>query len=251
MLAPMHLDVIDLRDFYATPLGLAVWRSVHTALADLGGAQSGGVVMGYGFPTPYLGGYRRAAERVFAFMPAGQGVMDWPAEGGSATALVEEDALPLPDACVDHVLLVHAIEMSSRPQALMAEARRVLAANGRLIAVVPNRQGAWARSDVSPFGFGHPYSRGQLRDLLTDAGFEAEAWGSALHMPPSPRRTILGLARPLDRIGAWLWPAFCGVITVRATKRVMQGVPARSKPRLAPAMRPVLRPAGVAGRSPA
>ena len=245
----MHLDVIDLRDFYATPLGLAVWRSVHTALGKLGGTVERSIVIGFGFATPYLSGYRHAAERVLAFMPAEQGVMDWPSEGGSATALVEEQALPLPDACVDHVLLVHAIEMSSQPQALMTEIRRVLAASGRLVAVVPNRQGAWARSDVSPFGFGHPYSRGQLRHLLTDAGFEAEAWETALHMPPSARRTMLGLARPLDRIGSWMWPAFSGVIAVRATKRTVQGVPARTKPRLAPAMRPVLRPAGVAGRS--
>lgn len=246
----MHLDVVDLRDFYATPLGYAVWRSVHAALGGLGGAQAGAVVLGFGFATPYLGGCRRQAERVLAFMPAGQGVMDWPSEGGSATALVEEDALPLPDASVDHLLMVHAIEMSSRPQALLAEARRVLAPEGRLVAVVPNRQGAWARSDVSPFGFGHPYSRGQLRHVLNDAGFEAETWTTALHMPPSGRRTLLGLARPLDRVGRHLWPAFSGVIAVKAAKRTVEGIPVRLKPRLSPSLRPVLRPAGVAGPMP-
>ena len=49
-----------------------------------------------------------------------QGVIDWPSDGLSVTALVDEDSLPLPDGSVDSVLLIHALEMSPRPQALLA-----------------------------------------------------------------------------------------------------------------------------------
>jgi SAM-dependent methyltransferase len=246
----MHLDVVDLRDFYAAPLGQMVARQLGGVLQPLLRVDASTRVLGFGFATPYLGEIA-GAERVLAFMPAGQGVMDWPSSGGSATALVSEDSLPLPDSSVDLVLLIHALEMSQRPHALMAEARRILTGGGRLIVVVPNRQGAWASTDVSPFGFGRPYSRSQIRGLFAEAGFEAETWKTALHMPPTAARPLLGAARFLDRMGAVVWPAFAGVIVVAAGKRSVLGVAARVRPRLAPALRPALgRPAGAIGRLP-
>lgn len=246
----MYLDVVDLRDFYAAPIGKIVARHLRPVIGGLIRVGASTRVLGFGFATSYLN-WIGEAERVIAFMPAGQGVIDWPASGGSATALVEEDSLPLPDSSIDLVVLVHALEMSPRPHALMAELRRVLAGGGRLVIVVPNRQGPWARSDLSPFGFGRPYSRGQLRQLFAEAGFEAEAWATALHMPPAGSRTMLGAARWLDKVGRTVWPAFAGVIVVAAVKRTVQGVTVRAKPRLAPSLRPALRPSvGIAGRLP-
>ena len=246
----MYLDVVDLRDFYASPLGGVVARPIGPAIAPHLRVDAATRVLGFGFATPYLGTIA-GAERVLAFMPAGQGVIDWPSGNGSATALVEEDSLPLPDSSIDLILLVHALEMSPRPQALMAELRRVLTGGGRMVIAAPNRQGPWARSDLSPFGFGRPYSRGQLRGLFAEAGLEAQAWTTALHMPPAASRPMLSAARVLDRIGRVVWPAFAGVIVVSAVKRNVQGVGVRVRPRLAPALRPALRPSvGVAGRLP-
>jgi SAM-dependent methyltransferase len=245
----MHLDVIELRDFYASSVGRMVARQLGQVIGGLMKGDAGARVLGFGFATPYLGDLADA-ERVIAFMPAGQGVLDWPSGRGSATALVREDSLPLPDSSIDLVLLVHALEMSSQPNALMAEIRRVLTSGGRLILVVPNRQGPWASSDVSPFGFGRPFSRGQVRSLFAEAGFEAEAWTTALHMPPAGSRFALGAANMLDRIGRVVWTAFAGVIVVAAVKRTVQGVTVRVRPRLVPALRPALGPpAGAIGRS--
>jgi SAM-dependent methyltransferase len=246
----MYLDVVDLRDFYAAPLGRTVARQLMPVMSQLIKVDAATRVLGFGFATPYLA-FLQGAERVLAFMPAGQGVIDWPPGAASSTALVEEDSLPLPDSSVDLLLLVHALEMSPRPQALMAELRRVLTGGGRLVIVVPNRRGPWARFDLSPFGFGRPYSRGQLRQLFAEAGFEAEAWATGLHMPPSGLRPLLSAAGALDKIGRLCWPAFAGVIVVSAVKRTVQGVTVRVRPRLAPAFRPALRPTiGIAGQSP-
>jgi SAM-dependent methyltransferase len=246
----MHLDVVDLRDFYATPVGLMVARHLAPVVKSFARTDAATRVLGFGFPTPYLGEIE-TAERVLAFMPAGQGVIDWPAsEAGSATALVEEDSLPLPDSSIDLVILIHGLEMSDRPNALMAELRRVMTSGGRLVVVVPNRQGPWASTDLSPFGFGRPYSRGQLRQLFAEVGFEAETWTTGLHMAPVSWRPLLGAARALDRIGRFVWPAFAGVIVVSAVKRTVQGVTVRVR-RLSPALRPALGPpAGAVGRSP-
>jgi SAM-dependent methyltransferase len=244
----MYLDVVEIRDFYASPLGRVVARQLGAVVGSLVTTDAGTRVLGFGFATPYLDGMHKV-ERRLAFMPAGQGVIDWPTGDGSATALVEEDSLPLPDSSMDVVLLIHALEMSPRPNALMAELRRVLTGGGRLVIVAPNRQGPWARSDISPFGFGRPYSRTQIRSLFAEAGFEAEVWTTALHMPPAARRPLIGAARALDRIGAVIWPAFAGVIVVSAVKRNVQVIGARAKLRLAPALRPAFgRPAGAIGR---
>jgi SAM-dependent methyltransferase len=243
----MYSDVVDLRDFYATSLGQVARRMIRRRVRLLWPNVQGLRILGIGYATPYHPRIAEGAERVLAFMPAAQGVIDWPPGKASATALVEEGALPLPDASIDLVVLVHALETTEHPRVLMAELRRVLAGGGRLVVIVPNRQGPWASTDLSPFGFGQPYSRGQLRSLFAEAGFEAELWRTGLHMAPASWRPLLGTARMLDRVGRVVWPAFAGVIVVSAVKRTVQGVGVKARPRLAPALRPLGHPAGVIG----
>src|SRR5499433_4030651 len=148
----MSNDVADLRNFYAQRLGVAarrfIGRGIRARLADTRGMR----VLGIGYPIPYLGLFREEAERCLAFMPAAQGVLKWPTARPTLAALVEETELPLVDAAVDRVLIVHGLEMAEDVFALLREAWRVLAAGGRLLAVVPNRRGIWARSDTTPFG---------------------------------------------------------------------------------------------------
>src|SRR5664279_2649525 len=97
------------------------------------------------------------------------------------SALVDENELPLPDNAVDRVLLVHALEMTHDPAVLLREAWRVLAAGGRLLVVVPNRRGLWARMDTTPFGHGRPYSRSQINQLLRETWFTPTGWSEALY----------------------------------------------------------------------
>ncbi len=239
----MHLDVIDLRDFYSSLVGRIVSRFVGDALANVMPDGPYGSLAGVGFATPYLGHFEGKVERLAALMPAPQGVIDWPSDQPSKTALVEEDRLPLPDASIDLVILVHALEMSSHPVELVDEVRRILSPRGQLVAIVPNRQGPWARSDISPFGYGRPYSRGQLRTVLAEAAFEVEAWATALHMPPIARRPVLRLAGSIEKAGRVCWPAFSGVTCVRASKSNVQVARVRRVRRaLSPSFRPALEP---------
>ena len=69
-----------------------------------------------GYPTPFLRRYMTDAERVIAFMPASQGVFRWPKDDPSATSLIEDHLLPLPDSSVDKVMLVHSLEMTDNPR---------------------------------------------------------------------------------------------------------------------------------------
>ena len=78
-------------------------------------------------------------------------------QGQSLSVLVEETDLPLPDECADRILLVHMLEWTEKSRELLRELWRVLAPNGRLLVIVPNRRGLWARVDSTPFGYGSPF----------------------------------------------------------------------------------------------
>jgi SAM-dependent methyltransferase len=237
------MDVVDLRNFYGQQLGVVARRFVGRGIRARWHDTRGLRLLGIGYATPYLGLFREEAERCLALMPAAQGVVRWPSTRPALAALVDEDELPLTDSAVDRVLFVHALEMSSDPAELLREAWRVLAAGGRLLAVVPNRRGLWARMDTTPFGQGRPYSRTQITQLLRDTWFTPTGWGEALYVPPIPRGWFLRSAVAWERTGATLSAPFAGVHIVEATKQVYRAIPARrEKRRLVPALQPVLAP---------
>lgn len=241
----MNADVLDLRDFYASRLGLLAQRHIQLALAPLWRPVAEERLLGFGYALPYLDRFAGDAERSLAFMPAAQGVMNWPVNGPSRTALVPGEALPLANSVVDRILMIHALEFAENPHAMLAEMWRVLAPGGRLIIVVPNRRGVWTRFDNTPFGAGRPWSRGQLSRLLREALFVPSAWSDALLFPPFRRKAFLRLAGPMERLGRDLWPVFSGVIIMEATKQLYRGIPAADQKRERQrAAQPVLVPQG-------
>jgi SAM-dependent methyltransferase len=239
----MSIDVVDLRNFYSQQLGVVARRFVGRGIRKRWGDLAGQRVLGIGYATPYLGLFREEAERCLAFMPGTQGVVKWPSMRAGLAALVDEHEMPLPDAAVDRVLLVHSLEMSQDAAALLREAWRVLASGGRLLAVVPNRRGVWARLDTTPFGHGRPYSRSQITALLRETWFTPTGWGEALYVPPIGRNWFLRTAVAWERTGATLSAPFAGVHIVEATKQVYRALPAKRKKRvLKPALKPALAP---------
>jgi SAM-dependent methyltransferase len=131
--------------------------------------------------------------------------------------------------------------MTHDAPALLREVWRVLAPGGRLLAVVPNRRGLWARMDTTPFGHGRPYSRSQITQLLRETWFTPTAWGEALYVPPIEQRWFLRSAVAWERTGATVSAPFAGVHLVEATKQVYRTLPARRK-KLVPSLQPVLEP---------
>ena len=237
------MDVVDLRNFYSQRLGVVARRFIGNSIRSRWPDTRTMRVLGVGYATPYLGLFREEAERCLALMPAQQGVVRWPSRRPALAALVEEDELPLTDAAVDRVLLVHSLEMSANPMELLREVWRVLAAGGRLMVVVPNRRGVWARLDTTPFGHGRPYSRSQIMQLLRETWFTPTAWDEALYVPPIEHGWFLRSAVAWERTGAMLASPFAGVHIVEATKQVYRAIPARrEKRRLVPALEPVLAP---------
>lgn len=237
----MTIDVADLRDFYATPLGLVVRRTLGHKIRQRWSNTTGATVVGLGFASPYLGVFRTEAARVGALMPSNQGALVWPRTGRTMCVLVDEAQLPLPDNSVDRLLAVHCLEGAAAVPTLLREVWRVLAPDGRLLLVVSNRRGLWARFDTTPFGQGRPYSWGQVQTLLQEAMLTPTDWATALHMPPVQKRFVLRAAKAWETSGAKVGRSFGGVLVVEARKELMapivRGAPARKVLELQPAGR--------------
>ena len=143
---------------------------------------------------------------------------------------------PVRTGFLDRLVLAHAVEAAERPDQLLDESWRVLAPEGRLLVLAPNRSGLWARRDATPFGFGRPYSVGQLESQLENSGFQVERCEGALFFPPSARRYWHRAANVTERVGKRLdFRRLAGVLLVDAIKRV----PAPRRGRLVTAKEPV------------
>lgn len=227
----MWNDVVDLRGFYASSLGAVARRMIRRQIREIWPDVTGDCVLGIGYPPPYLSLFRAEAERVAAVMPARQGVLRWPSEEGSLTLLADETELPFPDMSFDKVMIVHALENSARYRRLMREAWRVLKGNGKLMVIVPNRRGVWARTDNTPFGIGLPYSRGQLSRLLRDTMYMPLDSHGALFVPPFTSRMWLSTAPAFEKMGRRLFSTFAGVIITEASKQIYAGTPVTERKR--------------------
>jgi SAM-dependent methyltransferase len=224
----MGQDVHGLEHFYATPTGAVTARLLRERLAALWPRLPGQAVLGLGYASPFLRLWRTEAARCVALVPRQLPRWRWPRGAASATAIAEEEALPFPDLMFDRVLLVHGLEHAENARRLLREAWRVLKDDGRLLVVAPNRLGLWAHLERTPFGFGQPYSTGQLEGLLRRQMFRVERRTAALFMPPFRSSLLLRGARAWERTGAALLPGFAGVVLVEAEKDCFAALPTRA-----------------------
>ena len=220
----MSGEVHGLSEFYRAPPGRVAARLVGARIKALWPEAKGLDVLGLGWGAPYLRLWPERAEaerqgRRIGLTPPGLGPMP-----GSAQALGNH--LPLPDGCMDRILLIHGLEASEGAQALLRECWRVLRDDGRLLIVVPNRLGFWSLFDHTPFGQGRPYSRGQLSRLLEQQMFRVARHDAALFVPPFPWRFALRGAAVWDRFGRRIVPRLGGVTLIEAEKDLFAAIPA-------------------------
>jgi SAM-dependent methyltransferase len=237
------MDVVEHREFYRSALGRQSASALATAIGPLLQPAKDQTVLGLGYATPMLDMLVPDDVTSFSFMLARQGVMAWPIEQPVRSALVEACDLPLLESSVDYAIVMHGLEVADSPLEMLQELWRVLAPQGKLILVVPNRRGLWAAADALPFGQGQPFSRRQLTVLLKDAQFSVQSMRPALFTPPSHGRTILRASRWFEKFGHYTMPRFSGVIVVEAIKQVYAFTPGKRVRRFVPRLRPVLLPA--------
>jgi SAM-dependent methyltransferase len=224
----MSLDLLSLHHFYTTPLGRMVQNTLVRTMQSLWEADfqstshHRGLCLAIGYPIPFWETLNQTFLPCLTLMPARQGVMRWPRQGLNQTVLTHLSTLPFPDNSVDRVILVHALEHSEDASETLAEVWRILAPNGRLLLIVPNRHGLWARAETTPFGYGAPFSRGQLTQKLNATLFSIEQWREILFIPPINNTTWLKLAPTWEKVGSLLHLPLAGVHAVDAAKHVLR-----------------------------
>ena len=133
----MWLDSQSLDDFYQTPWGQQVQRTLAQALSSLWPKDkadlSEQVIMGLGYTQPYLQSLVKENETALAFLPQRLGPVAWPAKAFDGfhpearanrinlSANILTDAMPLADQAVNRVLVMHCLEFSRDIAALCEE----------------------------------------------------------------------------------------------------------------------------------
>jgi SAM-dependent methyltransferase len=236
------MDLRGLSGFYESPMGERTRRLILRRLREIWPNTRGRRLLGYGFTQPYLSGFLGEAERCIAALPAALSPgTSWP-DGKTLTTLVEEDALPFPDAFFDLVLVVHGLEEAEGLRPLLRQLWRVLAPEGRLLIVAPNRASLWAQLERSPFGHGRPFSRSELDALLRGAMFVPEQWQRALYAPPVGIGALARSGTGWERFGVRFLPGLGGVHVVEVSKSMyVPATPTATVRVKAPA---ILKPAG-------
>lgn len=228
----------DLKEYYATPQGQGV---MDLLLRRFGlwwpeSVLRGETLIGAGYALPYLDACR-GPRGVFALLPGQMGAMDWPAGKPQKCVLAERGVWPLPHASVDYILMIHELEYAEDPAHVLEAAWQALKPEGRLMLVVANRTGLWARAEKTPFGHGRPFTQTQLHDLLRDQNFSLERMTGALLAPPFRRRTMIEKVAPVLESLAPMCAPLCGVIVAEASKRLYSPIRGKaqkvSKPVLA------------------
>src|SRR5438046_8051115 len=141
----MSSDVVDLRDFYRTGVGLVARRMIRGAIHRIWPDLRGMRLLGVGYTTPFLTALGAGTERTVALMPASLGVLGWPPEGPNLATLADEGELPFADYSIARVLVIHAVETSERIGQMLKEIWRGLAGSGRMLIVGTWRLGTTTR----------------------------------------------------------------------------------------------------------
>ncbi|MBF0189932.1 MAG: methyltransferase domain-containing protein [Magnetococcales bacterium] len=218
------MEAIRLQSWYDTPLGRTAARVVGEAMGRWLRANPAEHTLGFGFPHPYLASLSPWIGSVLGCSPAEMGVAPWPRGGHNRIAQVRPDALPFPDESFNRVIMTHLLEGVQSPRATLRETWRVLVPGGRVLVMVPNRGGLWARRDATPFGWGRPYSPAQLRIGLEESLFLSRQSSYALFMPPLEGKRWLAAASAWEKAGARWFAPLGGVILWEAEK-VVYAVP--------------------------
>jgi len=218
------LDVIDLHNFYDSSLGLFVSDVISNEINKLCPSikNKKTVILGYGvnFVYKWSSELKNNSGSLVNIMPEYQGVMHWSENSKNFSSISCLDKLPLQDETIDNIFIVHALEASKDPETVLQEIWRVLKPRGQLILIVPNRRGSWANCDKTPFGFGCPYSRTQMSNLLNEQGFSIERISRRLIAPPKKSKIALKIAKYLEIYGSFIFSRFGGILMIKATKQV-------------------------------
>lgn len=221
----MPASIVNLRQFYSSPLGKKVRRRLRGMVRRTWPGLSGMNFVGIGYTTDLLPLPRAQADnRILALMPETQGAIYWPIEEHNHSVLADVMRPPFAPGTLHRLLVAHGLEQVAKPDEFLKIWWQMLTPGGRMLLIVPNRHGLWARFGKTPFSIGASYTLQQLRQLLNDASFTLRETRSACFAPPSNHPFWLHLFSLIEWLGCFSCPRMGGVLVVEAEKQIYAGV---------------------------
>ncbi|MFO1242148.1 MAG: methyltransferase domain-containing protein [Rickettsiales bacterium] len=218
-------DVLTIRQFYSSPVGLETRRTLINAIRRFWPGAAGDSMIGIGYVLPVLRTYLGDASLIGSFMPRSLGAIYWPADTANHSILIDELQLPLKDQSVNRVIVSHTLEHTPHINSFLKEIWRVLVPGGRALILVPNRRGIWVRASDTPFGSGTPFTIAQLRHRAALANFTFVRADTTLFFPPSSLRIMIRISRALEWMGRIFLPGYGGVILLEVEKQIYAAIP--------------------------
>ncbi len=133
-------------------------------------------------------------------------------------------ALPVSEQSLDLLVLPHVLDFSADPHAVLREAERVLAPQGRLLVTGFNPWSLWGvrkfkRTEQTPWQ-GNFVALPRLKDWLSLLGLETMRGEYLCYRPPVQRERVLARTSFMEAAGDRWWPAAGGVYCLDVIKRV-------------------------------
>ena len=216
----MRQTAATLESFYHTPLGRAAAIRLRLRMSALWGTCEGQTILGAGYADPLLPLWVSSARTCISLQPQSAGALPFASGRGNASTLSPEDRFPFAEGSFDRIVLLHALEEAENPRAVLREAWRVLAPEGRIVIATANRRSIWSLAENKAFGQGRPWTRRQLIRFANDSLFQVTASTTAVHMPPVNWSFITAAAGTWEQVGETVMPALGGVVLVEAVKRL-------------------------------
>jgi len=181
------INVTQLENFYSgTELGQTVSQSLANQINLVWPDPVGGTVVGYGFASPVLNRFIAQNERVINLIPQQLGINYWPSNQANKNVQTIESNWPLPSSGIERVVIMHGLEISNNYSNPLNECWRILAPEGQLILVVPNKIGLFSSNKAVPFNCSWKssgFTLKKVRQLLINHKFQVMDHYPALFAP--------------------------------------------------------------------
>lgn len=210
----MKIDLNLIDNFYQDKLGKLVCHFISKEINKIWPQTANDDILGLSYSIPFL--EKTLGYRIVEMAEAPLANNTYP----NRVFIGDLNCIPFQDNSFDKILAIHCLENSINIDETINELWRVLKPEGSLILIVPNRRGVWSRIDNNPFGFGVPFSRRQIRKILTDNMFNIRSIKRSIFFPPLNASGVFIFAKLIESFGSKIWPSLGGVLFIEASKRI-------------------------------
>lgn len=223
------MDITEIIKFYQSRTGQIV-KDELAPLVQQKNTYNGTPHLFIGAPFALI--QNEAPENIY-LMDRNIGATIFPSQNKNKVALIDLEQIPLDDQSISQITIVHCLEYASSPLKFMRELWRILAPEGTLRIISPNRRSIWSHLDMSPFGHGNPYSMSQLSTLAKESQFDIIKKERGLFTPPYQAWVPQLITQSQGYLIKNFAPKLSGIIVMDLKKRVYCKALPKDRKRLA------------------